>query len=153
MPSPQPNLCTQGTLPFRALALRYGADTVFTEEVIDRRIVNAVRTENRVLETVDYVESRGKKPPAVPFQTCALERDRLVYQIGTGNAVYALKAAQVRHSPVRCCMLRVACGESVGRTLVAQKVSYYRDDANGSTKFYHGYRHTWITLSLHSSCF
>lgn len=77
------------------LALRYGADTVFTEEVIDRRVVNAVRTENKVLGTVDYVEARGKKPPAVPFQTCALERGRAVYQIGTGDAVHALKAAQV----------------------------------------------------------
>lgn len=48
-----------------------------------------------MLDTVDYVEARGKKPPALPFQTCALERERVVYQIGTGNAVHALKAAQV----------------------------------------------------------
>lgn len=94
---------SQGTLPFRALALLYGADTVFTEEVIDRRIVNSVRTENPVLGTVDYVEARGKKPPALPFQTCALERERVVYQIGTGNPVYALRAAQVRCGQVPSC--------------------------------------------------
>lgn len=83
-------------MPFRALALRYGADTVFTEEVIDRRVVNAVRTENPLLGTVDYVESRGKKGNAIPFQTCpALERNRVVYQVGTGDAVNALRAAQV----------------------------------------------------------
>lgn len=69
---------------------------MFTEEVIDRRIVSAVRTENPLLGTVDYVESRGKKGNAVPFQTCpALERDRVVYQIGTGDAAHALRAAQV----------------------------------------------------------
>ncbi|CAM9478716.1 unnamed protein product, partial [Laminaria digitata] len=83
-----------GTLPLRALALRYGADTVFTEEIIDRRVVNAVRTENPVLGTVDYVEQRGKKGTATPFQTCAMERERVVYQIGTGDATNALRAAQ-----------------------------------------------------------
>lgn len=82
-------------MPLRALALHYGADTVFTEEVVDRRVVNAVRTENPVLETVDYVEARGKKGTAIPFQTCRLERDRVVYQIGTGDATNALRAAQV----------------------------------------------------------
>lgn len=93
------NAVQQGTLPFRALALRYGADTVFTEEVIDRRVVNAVRTENPLLGTVDYVESRGKKGNAIPFQTCpAIERDRVVYQVGTGDAANALRAAQVSNT-------------------------------------------------------
>ncbi len=96
----------QGTLPFRALALRYGADTVFTEEVIDRRVVNAVRTENPVLETIDYVEGRGKKGNATPFQTCpALERGRVVYQVGTGDATNALRAAQAseKERDIWCC--------------------------------------------------
>lgn len=104
-----PSLCLlpsqQGTLPFRALALRYGADTVFTEEIIDRRVVNAVRTENPILQTVDYVESRGKKGSATPFQTCALERDRVVYQIGTGDAANALRAAQVSRGYVYLCSM------------------------------------------------
>lgn len=93
---------SQGTLPFRALALRYGADTVFTEEVIDRRVLNAVRTENSFLGSVDYVEARGKKGNAVPFQTCALERDRVVYQIGTSEAANALRAAQVGSKCTAC---------------------------------------------------
>lgn len=60
-------------------------------------MVNAVRTENPVLETIDYVETRGKKGNACPFQTCpALERGRVVYQVGTGDATNALRAAQVR---------------------------------------------------------
>lgn len=81
--------------------MRYGADTVFTEEVIDRRVVNAVRTENPLLGTVDYVEPRGKKGAAIPFQTCpALERNRVVYQVGTGDAANALRAAQVREREI-----------------------------------------------------
>ncbi|CAN0096982.1 unnamed protein product [Ectocarpus sp. 12 AP-2014] len=99
-----------GTLPFRALALRYGADTVFTEEVIDRRVVNAVRTENPVLGTVDYVEKRGKKGIATPFQTCpALERGRLVYQIGTGDATNALRAAQHVERDVAAVDINMGC--------------------------------------------
>lgn len=98
-----------GSLPFRVLALKYGADTVFTEEVIDRRVVNAVRTENRLLGTVDYVEARGKKPSAVPFQTCVLERDRLVYQIGTGDSVHALRAAQHVERDVAAVDINMGC--------------------------------------------
>ncbi|CAM9377686.1 unnamed protein product [Scytosiphon promiscuus] len=99
-----------GTLPLRALALRYGADTVFTEEVIDRRVVNAVRTENPVLGTVDFVESRGKKGIATPFQTCpALEQGRLVYQIGTGDATHALRAAQHVERDVAAVDVNMGC--------------------------------------------
>ncbi|CAM9807321.1 unnamed protein product, partial [Discosporangium mesarthrocarpum] len=75
----------------RTLALRYEADAVFTEEVIDRRVLKSVRTENKALGTVDYVVSNAK---SLPFQTCSLERGRVVYQIGTGASVHALKAAQ-----------------------------------------------------------
>ncbi|CAM9232122.1 unnamed protein product [Hapterophycus canaliculatus] len=99
-----------GTLPLRALALRYGADTVFTEEVIDRRVVHAVRTENPLLGTVDFVESRGKKGNATPFQTCpALERGRLVYQIGTGDATHALRAAQHVERDVAAVDVNMGC--------------------------------------------
>lgn len=42
------------------------------------------------------MESRGKKGNATPFQTCpALEQGRVVFQIGTGDATHALRAAQV----------------------------------------------------------
>eukprot|EP00903_Cladosiphon_okamuranus_P010350 g9793.t1 len=99
-----------GTLPFRALALRYGADTVFTEEVIDRRVVNAVRTENRVLGTIDYVEPRGKKGNAIPFRTCPeIERDRVVYQVGTGDATHALRAAQHVERDVAAVDVNMGC--------------------------------------------
>lgn len=105
---------------------------MFTEEVIDRRVVNAVRTENSVLGTVDYVETRGKKSTAIPFQTCALERDHVVYQLGTGDAANALRAAQVglliasicrfvfgRGSCFQCGTLLQMCGAFVAEYGVA----------------------------------
>ncbi|CAM9306075.1 unnamed protein product [Ascophyllum nodosum] len=71
--------------------------------------MNAVRTENPVLGTVDYVEPRGKKGTAIPFQTCALERGRVVYQIGTGDAVNALRAAQHVERDVAAVDINMGC--------------------------------------------
>ena len=46
-----------GTIPLRLLALEYGADTVFTEELIDYGFMRTTRVVNDVLGTVDYVEN------------------------------------------------------------------------------------------------
>lgn len=35
-----------GTLPMRLLALDYGADIVYTEELIDRKLLRSIRREN-----------------------------------------------------------------------------------------------------------
>lgn len=35
-----------GTLPMRLLALEYGADIVYTEELIDWKLIRSVRQEN-----------------------------------------------------------------------------------------------------------
>lgn len=45
-----------GTLPMRLLALDYGANIVYTEEIIDFRLLRSQRIDNRVLETIDYVD-------------------------------------------------------------------------------------------------
>jgi tRNA-dihydrouridine synthase 2 len=37
------------SLPFRLLALEYGADIVFSEELIDYRFIQCVRVENGIL--------------------------------------------------------------------------------------------------------
>jgi len=35
-----------GTLPMRLLALDYGADIVYTEELIDKKLLRSIRREN-----------------------------------------------------------------------------------------------------------
>ena len=45
-----------GTLPTRLLAIEYGADIVYTEEIIDFRILRSTRIVNTVLDTIDYVD-------------------------------------------------------------------------------------------------
>ena len=45
-----------GTLPFRLLSLHYGADIVYTEEIIDFRLLRSERVDNKVLGTIDYID-------------------------------------------------------------------------------------------------
>jgi tRNA-dihydrouridine synthase 2 len=37
-----------GTLPMRLLALRYGADIVYTPEIVDRKLMRTERIENSI---------------------------------------------------------------------------------------------------------
>lgn len=43
-----------GTLPMRLLAIDYGADIVYTEELIDWKFLKTVRRENGKLYTIKY---------------------------------------------------------------------------------------------------
>ena len=45
-----------GTTPARLVALDYGADIVYTEEIIDWRLLRSTRVENPILNTVDYID-------------------------------------------------------------------------------------------------
>ena len=60
-----PKLCLApmvrvGWWPFRLLALRNGADFVYTEELIDKKLMNTNRVENTKLGTVDFVNPSDK---------------------------------------------------------------------------------------------
>ena len=50
-----------GTTPARLVALEYGADIVYTEEIIDWRLLRSTRLENPVLDTVDFVDRYVRK--------------------------------------------------------------------------------------------
>ena len=45
-----------GTLPTRLLAIHYGADLVYTEEIIDWRLLRSKRVVNDQLDTIDYID-------------------------------------------------------------------------------------------------
>lgn len=75
------------TLPMRLLCLDYGADMVYTPEIIDRAIIGAKRvTRNDVIEYV--------KDDRVVFSTVAREKSKLVLQLGTADPSLALKAIE-----------------------------------------------------------
>ncbi|EDK36711.2 hypothetical protein PGUG_00809 [Meyerozyma guilliermondii ATCC 6260] len=81
-----------GELPTRLMALRYGADLVWSPEIVDKKIIQCKRVENVKLATTDFIDSNNK----VVFRTHpASERGRLIFQIGSANPELAVEAAKV----------------------------------------------------------
>ncbi|KAF7721358.1 hypothetical protein EC973_004839 [Apophysomyces ossiformis] len=77
-----------GTLPFRLLALEYGADYVWSEELVDKRIIGSVRKYNEVTGTTEYW-----KGETLTFSTHPDEKGRVILQLGTADPDLALQAA------------------------------------------------------------
>ncbi|KAA0191169.1 tRNA-dihydrouridine(20) synthase [NAD(P)+] [Fasciolopsis buskii] len=95
--------------PMRLLALRYGADYVFSEvrlrfigyitcirlspfqELIDQRVIRSKRVVNDDLHTIDFLLPDG----TVTFRTSSEERGRVIAQLGTAKAKTALEAARL----------------------------------------------------------
>jgi len=85
--APMVRVCT---LPMRLLALDYGADLVYCEEIVDRKILISQKSDNEILGTTDFTLSDG----TVVFRTAPQEKNRLVFQIGTSDPKRALAAAK-----------------------------------------------------------
>ncbi|EPS65337.1 hypothetical protein M569_09441, partial [Genlisea aurea] len=98
-----------GTLPLRLLARDYGADITYGEEIIDRRLLKCDRRINEILGAVDFVE---KGTESVVFRTCPEERDGVVFQLGTSDAVRALKAAQIVCKDIAAVDVNMGCPKS-----------------------------------------
>lgn len=82
-----------GSLALRSIALNFGCDLVWSEELIDFKLAETRRVVNDSLETVDYlVDYPGKT--VVFFRTHACEKGRVILQLGTGSPESALKAAK-----------------------------------------------------------
>lgn len=95
-----------GTLPSRLLALQYGADLVYSEELIDHRLVQCKRVENHVLGTIDFIQDDSSRPM---FQTCSEERSRVVLQMGTSDPERALKVAKLVQDDVFGIDINMGC--------------------------------------------
>ncbi|MED6161152.1 hypothetical protein PIB30_058031 [Stylosanthes scabra] len=95
-----------GTLPLRLLAAQYGADITYGEEIIDHRILKCERRLNELIGTTDFVE---KGTEVVAFRTCDQERNRVVFQMGTSDAVRALSAAQLVAKDVAAIDVNMGC--------------------------------------------
>merc|ERR1712142_355528 len=94
-----------GTLPMRLLALRNGADLVYGQELVDHKILSCTRVVNRTLQTVDYMMSNGE----VMFRTCAEERDRIIFQVGTCSAERARKVGEMIQKDVAGIDVNMGC--------------------------------------------
>jgi tRNA-dihydrouridine synthase 2 len=103
-----------GTLPFRRLATSYGADIVYSEEIIDKRIMKCTRVEDKKTGLVSfrYVEPRTtktKKPLPVQNTFITFPGENVVFQMGTSNAENALKAARIVEHDVRAIDVNMGC--------------------------------------------
>jgi tRNA-dihydrouridine synthase 2 len=104
-----------GSLPFRLMCLDYGADIVYSEEIIDRKLGRCERIVNEDLGCVDYIV-RGKDPMHKPLPSDLawrvapqLEKPNLVLQLGTNNADTALQAAQLACQDVAWIDINMGC--------------------------------------------
>lgn len=102
-----------GGLPFRALCLSYGADKVWSEEIIAKRISKCTRVENHELGTIDFVhqqDSCGHSNAVVVFRTDPrIEAKKVVFQMGVGSATEALAAALVVQKDVAGIDINMGC--------------------------------------------
>ncbi|KAM3709035.1 hypothetical protein ACJW30_02G142700 [Castanea mollissima] len=98
-----------GTLPLRLLAADYGADITYGEEIIDHKFVKCERRVNEHIGSTDFIE---KGTDNVVFRTCNEERNRVVFQIGTSDAVRALTAAQLVCKDVAAVDINMGCPRS-----------------------------------------
>uniref|UniRef100_H3CJ89 Dihydrouridine synthase 2 n=2 Tax=Tetraodon nigroviridis TaxID=99883 RepID=H3CJ89_TETNG len=94
-----------GTLPMRLLALDYGADIVYCEELIDIKMAQCHRVVNEVLDTVDFVAPDER----VMFRTCEKEKNKVVFQMGTADPDRALTVAQLVERDVAAIDVNMGC--------------------------------------------
>lgn len=85
-----------GELPTRLLALQYGADLIWTPEIIDKKLIQCERKVNEKLNTIDYVipSKTDKRPHYLVFRTYPKdEQGKLIFQMGTASPSLAVAAA------------------------------------------------------------
>lgn len=76
-----------GSLPTRLLSLQYGADLVWSPEIVDRAIVGCERTVDARTGMVAF-SREGKQI----LTTHPIERDRLIFQLGSSSPEWAYRA-------------------------------------------------------------
>lgn len=79
-------------------------DLVYSPEIVDKSIIGSARFVNKVSGTIDYVKD-GK----LIFRTHPVEKDRLVFQLGSADPVLALQAALTVQEDVAAFDLNCGC--------------------------------------------
>lgn len=84
-----------GELPMRLMALKYGADLVWSPEIIDKKIMVCTRVENKELGTVDFIETgKNNLKNSLIFRTKRrVEAGKLIFQLGSANPELAVAGA------------------------------------------------------------
>ncbi|KAL8446250.1 hypothetical protein Emed_005205 [Eimeria media] len=97
------------TLPFRLESLKYGADLVYSEEIVDKKLLDSKRHINKDFNTIEYISrSEGR----CVFSTCEEEKGKVVLQLGTADASLALQAANVVMQDIAAVDVNMGCPKS-----------------------------------------
>uniref|UniRef100_A0A915BD79 DRBM domain-containing protein n=1 Tax=Parascaris univalens TaxID=6257 RepID=A0A915BD79_PARUN len=94
-----------GRTPLRLLALEYGADLVYTEEIVDQRLLNSRRVVNDLLHTVDYVIEED----VVLRVAMERERNKCVLQVGTNSGDRIAAVARKVHDDIAAIDVNMGC--------------------------------------------
>ena len=113
------------TTPLRALACHFGADFVYTEELVDRSLSDTVRHVNEEMGTIDYLKDTSKLSakqhrrmaregtnavaPMMLRIDPSLEKGKLVCQLGTGEPGLALEAAKHIYKDMDAIDINMGC--------------------------------------------
>lgn len=89
-------------LPFRRLAARYGADIVYSEELVDKKLLKCKPVYNEKLKTIDYISEKDK---SIVYQVEVVDKNSdsptasqkvpTVLQLGTSSPEIALQVAEL----------------------------------------------------------
>ncbi|KAJ1358915.1 hypothetical protein KIN20_017483 [Parelaphostrongylus tenuis] len=93
-----------GRTPLRLLALEYGADLCYTEEIIDQKLLSSTRTVNSILNTIDYALVDD-----VVLRIAPSESGRCVLQIGTNSGKRAAEVARMVGTDVAAIDVNMGC--------------------------------------------
>ncbi|EMG49360.1 SMM1 tRNA-dihydrouridine(20) synthase [NAD(P)+] [Candida maltosa Xu316] len=85
-----------GELPNRLLSLKYGADLVWSPELVDKKLITCERIINAELNTIDYIAINHQNPntKTVIFRKHPDETGKLILQLGSSDPELAVEAAK-----------------------------------------------------------
>jgi tRNA-dihydrouridine synthase 2 len=95
-----------GTTPFRLLCLKYGADIVFTEEIIAKKLMNCIKVYNKDLNVNEYISI---KDSCMVLRVHPEEKGKLILQIGASDPNDAVRAALVVKEDIIGVDLNMGC--------------------------------------------
>jgi tRNA-dihydrouridine synthase 2 len=102
-----------GEFPTRLLSIKYGADLVWSPEIVDKKMLECTREWNEKTKTVDFtVSQQGKgntEKKAIIFRTSEAERDKIIFQVGSANPEIAVAACKMVAKDVAGIDLNCGC--------------------------------------------
>lgn len=95
-----------GTLPTRLMALEYGASLVWGPEIVDKAIIGSERTVDEKTGTVRFLKGKDRKSV---FECHPIEKERLIFQMGSADPELAVQAAKMVENDVAGIGLNCGC--------------------------------------------